>query len=269
MSYYFAHKERISSLERVAHFDLKIRVLQAYGLECECCGENRIEFLSIDHIHGGGEKHRKEIGSGGLYRWLEREGFPKGFRVLCHNCNCTFGHYDVCSHQCRVEFPDNKYQRRRLRVLKVYGSACACCGERERQFLTFDHVNGNGSKHRREVGSDITQWAICNGFPKTLRVLCYNCNMAIGAYGKCPHEGFSLRKVISVLRRKTRDFTPSRTGVSGARNGLAKLTVKKVRKIRRLYSKGTMNQYELAERFGVSQPSIGQIVRMRTWKEAA
>lgn len=31
----------------------------------------------------------KEIGQGidGIYRWLKDQGFPEGFRVLCHNCN--------------------------------------------------------------------------------------------------------------------------------------------------------------------------------------
>lgn len=31
-------------------------------LKCACCGDGHIEFLTIDHINGDGNKHRKEIG---------------------------------------------------------------------------------------------------------------------------------------------------------------------------------------------------------------
>ena len=39
----------------------RLQALAHYGGECACCGEKRTEFLAIDHINGGGIKHRKEI----------------------------------------------------------------------------------------------------------------------------------------------------------------------------------------------------------------
>lgn len=77
----------------------KLRVLKHYSkkLECACCRESNIVFLSIDHIHGGGGRHIKEVGD--LYSWLVRNNFPKGFRVLCFNCNQTLGHYEECPHE--------------------------------------------------------------------------------------------------------------------------------------------------------------------------
>ena len=69
---------------------------------CACCGENRNEFLVIDHVHGNGNAHRKEIAraSGGrFYSWLRTNGFPKGFRVLCHNCNFAIGAFGYCPHE--------------------------------------------------------------------------------------------------------------------------------------------------------------------------
>jgi hypothetical protein len=86
---------------------LRIEVLRAYGGEtpgCTCCGEDKIEFLSVDHVGGGGSAHRKRIGASGLYTWLKREGFPPGFRILCHNCNQAIGHYGYCPHQERREY---------------------------------------------------------------------------------------------------------------------------------------------------------------------
>jgi hypothetical protein len=47
-------------------------------------------LLTIDHLSGGGNKHRTEIGLHGgveFYRWLKRNDYPKEFQVLCWNCN--------------------------------------------------------------------------------------------------------------------------------------------------------------------------------------
>lgn len=74
------------------------QAITAYGGKCECCGEDRYEFLVIDHIDGGGRQHRQSINSY-IYKWLRDEGYPAGFRVLCHNCNCAFAYYGRCPHQ--------------------------------------------------------------------------------------------------------------------------------------------------------------------------
>lgn len=78
---------------------LKAEVMVIYGGICECCGESNLEFLCIDHVNGGGNKHRDEIGKGNLYQWLKKMGYPEGFRVLCHNCNFSMGAYGYCPHQ--------------------------------------------------------------------------------------------------------------------------------------------------------------------------
>jgi hypothetical protein len=67
---------------------------------CQCpgCTETHLEFLSIDHINGGGRKHRLSIG-GGIYAWLRKNNYPDGFRVLCHNCNQSRGAYGYCPHE--------------------------------------------------------------------------------------------------------------------------------------------------------------------------
>jgi hypothetical protein len=82
---------------------LKDKIFDHYGRVCSCsgCGEARQEFLTIDHINGGGKKHRQEIGGGGkkLHRWLIKNNFPKEFRTLCFNCNCARGHYGYCPHE--------------------------------------------------------------------------------------------------------------------------------------------------------------------------
>jgi hypothetical protein len=80
---------------------LRIEVLKAYGSRCVCCGEDTIEFLAFDHVDGGGNKHRKTIGSRGskIYYWLRSHGFPNNFQILCHNCNMAKGFYGQCPHE--------------------------------------------------------------------------------------------------------------------------------------------------------------------------
>ncbi len=65
---------------------------------CECCGENHIEFLSIDHISGNGRKHRKEIKEY-LPIYLKKNNYPLGFRILCYNCNLAIGFFGYCPHK--------------------------------------------------------------------------------------------------------------------------------------------------------------------------
>ena len=75
-------------------YNTKIRkdVLTHYGngkLACVCCGYSDIRALSIDHINGGGGKHRKALGLRAgvpFYQWLRLQEYPMGYRTLCMNC---------------------------------------------------------------------------------------------------------------------------------------------------------------------------------------
>ena len=67
--------------------------------KCACCGETIYEFLTIDHINGGGTEHKKEIKGYPLAIWLKVNNFPKGFQVLCYNCNCAKGFWGKCPHK--------------------------------------------------------------------------------------------------------------------------------------------------------------------------
>jgi len=58
---------------------------------CAICQTAFLEFLSLDHINGGGNAHRKDVVGSDLYGWIKRNDFPAGFRVLCHNCNQSMG----------------------------------------------------------------------------------------------------------------------------------------------------------------------------------
>lgn len=80
---------------------VKLKALVLYGgnpPKCDCCGETHIEFLTIDHIHGGGRKDRNQIHRV-FYQWLINSPIRKDlYRVLCYNCNCSLGHLGYCPH---------------------------------------------------------------------------------------------------------------------------------------------------------------------------
>lgn len=107
--YYDSHREKRIMASRNYSRNAKIKVISHYSNgtnKCNCCGESIMEFLSINHIHGGGVKHRKEIkrSSGTtFYNWLIRNNFPEGFDVLCMNCNFASGHSrdKTCPHKIK------------------------------------------------------------------------------------------------------------------------------------------------------------------------
>ena len=81
-----------------------------------------------------------------------------------------------------------KYRiERRRKAINKYGGACACCGETTFEFLGFDHINGGGVQERRKLGVDPV-FTLINRGRKDIRILCHNCNLARGFYGRCPHE---------------------------------------------------------------------------------
>lgn len=83
---------------------LKREVFNAYGgPRCVCCRIATVEFLTIDHIEGGGLAHRRQLRRDGysLYGWLRQNQYPKGYRVLCMNCNFARGHFGYCPHEER------------------------------------------------------------------------------------------------------------------------------------------------------------------------
>ena len=83
-----------------------------------------------------------------------------------------------------------RYEKRaKKEVFEHYGKKCACCGESIQEFLTIDHINGGGTKHRKQMGEKITTWLYKNNFPEGFQTLCFNCNWGKHINGGiCPHK---------------------------------------------------------------------------------
>lgn len=86
-------KSKLKNLNR------KLQLINEYSNgknECQCCGEKLIEFLTLDHI-GDSKKELKHHCPG---RTLHHAGYPHKdkLRILCMNCNFSYGKYGYCPH---------------------------------------------------------------------------------------------------------------------------------------------------------------------------
>jgi hypothetical protein len=95
----WVEKNRTKMDRTIAQRRLKIKhlVIEHYGGRCACCGESIFEFLTIDHI--AGRKKGDRIRGERLYRKLFKLKYPKGYQVLCWNCNAAKGLFGECPHE--------------------------------------------------------------------------------------------------------------------------------------------------------------------------
>lgn len=104
-------------------YGLKRQVLSHYSggePRCACCSELHIDFLTIDHVNGGGNEHRRHeniSGSTSFYRWLRDRGFPDGFQVLCWNCNCA-KRDGICPHKRGISLEEEINAKLASRIKK-------------------------------------------------------------------------------------------------------------------------------------------------------
>jgi hypothetical protein len=83
------HLHELTVKRRYHRRNARLKVYQHYSngtMKCAKCGNNDIDVLSIDHINGGGNAHRKNVVHSHTEEWLVRNNFPDGFQVLCMNC---------------------------------------------------------------------------------------------------------------------------------------------------------------------------------------
>lgn len=137
------------------------------GRDCTKCKEwkDRSEFVV--------NKHNK---STGLQSW-------------CKDCYNSFKRAIKTENNRR-----NKIYKQKLRkdVFILLGGKCSCCGESRYEFLSLDHVNGQGNTERLKLGGQDKVYKLLRRGLLPLEnytVLCFNCNCAKGFHGVCPHCG--------------------------------------------------------------------------------
>jgi hypothetical protein len=67
-------------------------------------------------------------------------------------------------------------------VFNHYGGKCVRCGVDDLNKLNLHHINFDGGKHRKEIGSGrsaLCRWIKKNNYPDSFQVLCVSCHRAI------------------------------------------------------------------------------------------
>ena len=114
----YAHSPITLARRKTIRDEIRLEVLQYYSKRlsksnipcCRCCGEkSHVDFLAIDHIAGkkemDSERELVKLGYSSsmsaevLGQWIIKNNFPKGFQILCHNCNVAKGVFGECPHE--------------------------------------------------------------------------------------------------------------------------------------------------------------------------
>jgi hypothetical protein len=140
---------------RQFHREQKRRVMERYGgAKCVICGDARLCALDLDHIHGSGNAHREVLGISGsdFYYWIEREGYPPGYQVLCANCNWK-KYLAWLRSQEKVSSRAAKRAKRRRATIKtefftVLGGKCELCEKTDPDILRTYHPACDGLLRR-------------------------------------------------------------------------------------------------------------------------
>jgi hypothetical protein len=164
---------------------------------CKRC--NKIKYLYDFAIQKDGVKGRHAHCKNCVSEKQKQRRF-KYSKVQKKRWNNRTGERKKMDRQKNKEYQKNNKQRlsslqsqrhkiRRETVIDRYGGNCECCGEKAKEFLAIDHVRGNGSEEKKEIGPT----GILNKIFKSplklsdYRILCHNCNSSLGFYGYCPH----------------------------------------------------------------------------------
>jgi len=172
------NKDKIAKYKKEYSINLKWQIIEYYSHEknsCANCGLEDFKNLTIDHINGGGIKHRALVGKN-IYKWLRDNDYPSGYQVLCFGCNLAKGKKSLDKIKINISLL-------KQRVINYYShgeNKCANCDLTDFKNLTIDHINGGGTKQRKELnfrgGIDFYRWLIKNNFPEGYQVLCWGCN---------------------------------------------------------------------------------------------
>lgn len=173
-------------------------------MKCNNCGEAHVEFLEVDHINGGGRKHKQRENITDMYSYLKNNNFPEGYQILCANCNIAkVISKNKIKHETGTKSQRYTYKYRCKLKLDVfshyltngnYKCSCPNCNENNLDKLCLDHKNNDGAQHRKELqlqgifGNRIYLWVKQNNYPPMFRILCINCNKSLGNRGYCPHD---------------------------------------------------------------------------------
>jgi hypothetical protein len=91
-------RDRDNKTSKIKRLETKKQAINICGGVCGCCVENILDFLTIDHINGGGRA--EGLSSMDMHKAIFNGARDaKDLRSLCYNCNCSRGMYGFCPHE--------------------------------------------------------------------------------------------------------------------------------------------------------------------------
>jgi hypothetical protein len=143
-------------------------------------------------------------------RKIQEQRIKDGICIRCIIQPVQIGKRRCCD--CLAKDSIKQSEKRFVNKEKVFqqygGYVCRCCGETMKECLSIDHMNNNGYFHRKEIGSqgsEFYRWLVKNNFPEGFQVLCMNCQFGKKHNkGICPHQALqsaSGRQVVEALQR--------------------------------------------------------------------
>lgn len=178
------NKDALSKKQNEYYNSLRLNAINHYSngtMICKFCGNNVVHQLCLDHIDGGGTKHRKlnhGVRGRSVFSWVKQNGYPPIFQILCYNCN------QIKSLPTSNSTTLTVMRSRKLKelIMRHYSPELECvqCGFDDIRALTIDHINGQGRQHLKSIGlkGGVTfyRWIRNNNFPDMFQILCCNCN---------------------------------------------------------------------------------------------
>ncbi len=133
-------------------------------------------------------------------------------------------------------------------------------GSRDRDGYTVLAIDHQGKTLRGIMAHRVIWEAVHGPIPDGLEI-----NHIVGVrFGGS--NAISNLEIVTRSENMAHAFRCGLHGAIGERHRCARLTRCQVREIRRTYAKGGVSQDELARQFGISQPSLSNVVRGVTWK---
>ena len=144
---------------------------------------------------------------------IQAKRLAKKLAGICRQCNMpVVGYSWFCENHLRLQ-REHKYEQA-SKAFEVLDGKCFGCGETERRFLTFDHVENDGAFDRRNnLGPrNIASGIIRGDHLDRIQCLCYNCQRAkqrndgilptfdaewiccTAEYKDCEHHGIYVRE---------------------------------------------------------------------------
>lgn len=170
------HCKTCLNKRQIYKLEIKLKCIKLYGSICEFCKTDQVKILTIHHVNNNGNVERKILkchGGTSFYSKILKSNQPRNdLKLLCFNCNIRM--------MPKIETRASRWQQKqKKKAIETYGNTCAKCNESDIRCLTIDHVENNGNKDRKALGSGINFYRALNKLTikrTDLQVLCFNCN---------------------------------------------------------------------------------------------